>query len=254
MKKNEKSEMWQRIRAARLFSKVSQEQIGKSCNPIISKAAVANWENRNPDKRVTPRSDQLSVISELTRAPVEWLTSDDSVIQGDWSTVYRVSASHSQESPFGKSIEIEGDFIGIPVYDSSEVTDDRQLKVEQCEYLSFQKDWLQQLNVPIGELVILVAHDNELAPRINKEDVLLVRTPKVLTDLNQNLRDNAVYVINYFNEIKLRLIQKRLDGSVDVKNRFPYGDQNGFAVESFNKDKVGGIPIVGEVLWVGGTL
>lgn len=76
------SEMWQRIRAARKHAKLTQEQLGERCG--VSKAAVAQWEAKTPDKRTSPSRESVYKIHQATGAPVEWLYDDAANAEGGW--------------------------------------------------------------------------------------------------------------------------------------------------------------------------
>jgi transcriptional regulator with XRE-family HTH domain len=77
-----KSELWQRIRAARMHAKMTQLQVAEALG--ISSSAVTQWEAKLPERRTTPDTNHLKRIAALFHAPIEWLLSDDSEIGDDW--------------------------------------------------------------------------------------------------------------------------------------------------------------------------
>jgi len=59
-------ELWQAIKAARKAAGLSQEALGAACEPPVSKAAVGLWEHKDPNKRTTPKYQNLLTIRRLT--------------------------------------------------------------------------------------------------------------------------------------------------------------------------------------------
>lgn len=69
-----KSELWQRLRAARQASGLTQQVIADACG--VSRTAVALWTSQDPDTRTTPSIPHLRSFAELTGVPMDWLLSD----------------------------------------------------------------------------------------------------------------------------------------------------------------------------------
>lgn len=90
------SELFQRIRAARLHKGLSQAQLGKACG--VERAAVNQWEALDPKKRTTPRYENLRLVSEVTGAPMEWLLNDDADMEiTDWFRADEPAAISDQQ-------------------------------------------------------------------------------------------------------------------------------------------------------------
>jgi len=81
-----KSELWQRLKAARDYADKRQEDIATACG--VSRGAVALWERHIPEKRTRPDVRQIQVIAKVTGVPVEWLLNDNA----DPSDVWRIGA------------------------------------------------------------------------------------------------------------------------------------------------------------------
>lgn len=82
-----KSELWQRLRAARDYADKRQEDIAKACG--VSRGAVALWERNIPDKRTRPDIRQIQIVAKETGLPLEWLLNDSA----DPSDVWRVGGT-----------------------------------------------------------------------------------------------------------------------------------------------------------------
>lgn len=76
------SELWQRIRAARKYKNLRQQDIAEACG--VSRGAVAQWEYEDPLKRTTPSIDQMKATAKATGVPLEWLLSDSSNLGDIW--------------------------------------------------------------------------------------------------------------------------------------------------------------------------
>ena len=79
-----KSELWQRLRAARDCADLKQLDIAKACG--VSRAAVALWESKIENNRSTPSIEHVQSIARETKVPMEWLLNDSA----DPSDVWKV--------------------------------------------------------------------------------------------------------------------------------------------------------------------
>lgn len=70
-----KSEMYQRIRAARKRAGLTQTDVAAALE--IDRTAITKWESRDPERRTRPYIDHLEAFAEMTRTPVWWLLSDE---------------------------------------------------------------------------------------------------------------------------------------------------------------------------------
>jgi len=76
------SELWQRLRQARKFADLTQQDLAKRCG--VSRGAVALWEAAEPEHRTKPTTDHLIAVSKATRVPLEWLMNDASDVNEVW--------------------------------------------------------------------------------------------------------------------------------------------------------------------------
>ncbi|MFD2112047.1 helix-turn-helix domain-containing protein [Thiorhodococcus fuscus] len=90
--------MWERIKAARIYSGFTQEQIGEACGGI-SRNAVSMWESRRAAHRTAPTTENLVLLSKKTGAPLSWLASDHAEISPDWKK--------GGKPPWGTAIETD---------------------------------------------------------------------------------------------------------------------------------------------------
>lgn len=76
MTANNRSELWQRLRAARAQAKKTQADVAKALG--ISRPAIALWESKDPGHRTTPSTSHLNVLAEICGVSVSWLLDDAS--------------------------------------------------------------------------------------------------------------------------------------------------------------------------------
>lgn len=76
------SELWQRLRQARKFADLTQQDLASRCG--VTRGAVALWESAEPEHRTKPTTDHLIAISKATKAPLEWLMNDVSDVNDIW--------------------------------------------------------------------------------------------------------------------------------------------------------------------------
>lgn len=82
--------MWERIRVARAYAQLTQEQLGEAVG--VSKSAVAQWEAKDASKRTQPTLDNVRAIAARTGAPVDWLLDDAFEIDPHWREIIKESS------------------------------------------------------------------------------------------------------------------------------------------------------------------
>ena len=70
-----------RIKVARIYAGLTQEELGKLCE--VTKSAVSCWETGNKKKSTEPTLVNLRAIAKATGAPIAWLVDDDEDIIGE---------------------------------------------------------------------------------------------------------------------------------------------------------------------------
>lgn len=80
-----KSELYQRIRAAR--KRAGLRQVDVAIRFEVDRTAVTQWESKDPGRRTRPDIDRLEEFGRMTRTPLWWLLSDDVDISSAWPEV-----------------------------------------------------------------------------------------------------------------------------------------------------------------------
>lgn len=76
------TELWQRLRQARRFADMTQQDLADKVG--VSRGAVALWEAAEPEHRTKPTTEHVVKIASVTRAPLEWLLNDASDLNAIW--------------------------------------------------------------------------------------------------------------------------------------------------------------------------
>lgn len=76
---------YKKLRAARLHAGLTQEQLAERLG--ISRAAVAQWEAKDPAKRTHPDLERVQDFCAATGAPLMWLLDEAQDISSDWGVV-----------------------------------------------------------------------------------------------------------------------------------------------------------------------
>ncbi len=76
------SELWQRLRHARRFADLTQQDLANKCG--VSRGAVALWEAAEPEHRTKPTTEHLIHVSKATGVPLEWLLNDAADLDAIW--------------------------------------------------------------------------------------------------------------------------------------------------------------------------
>lgn len=93
-----KSELWQRIRAARAYGKKTAEQVAVACG--VTRPAVSLWESRMPENRSQPSTQHLVEIARLCGVSPQYLL-DDSATTEDIYTYGTVESIRSPRPEMG---------------------------------------------------------------------------------------------------------------------------------------------------------
>lgn len=107
-----KSQLWQRLRAARRYAGLRQEDVRQVCG--VTRSAVAQWEAEDPDKRTQPSIDQIKAIAKLTKLPLDFLLNDNADPDDVWrmGTFNKAAATPTMSSVYPAiSPSVEG---GLP--------------------------------------------------------------------------------------------------------------------------------------------
>lgn len=137
------------------------------------------------------------------------------------------------------------DFVSFPKYDIQTVTTEGHncaIHSEQIvDYLAFKKEWLDMsLNVRNDCLALITIKDDSMEPTLRSDDL-------ILTDVRRShLENNSLYVLQLDNELVVKRIQRKLNGSLIVKS-----DNPNYESEELDELAAKSLHIIGKVIWFG---
>lgn len=99
------------------------------------------------------------------------------------------------------------------------------------------------LNVTNNRLALIQVKGDSMEPTLKSDDL-------ILTDISQShIGDDSIYVLQLQNDLVLKRIQRKINGSVIIKSDNPiYGE------EILDESAAQSLPVVGRVIWYGRRL
>jgi phage repressor protein C with HTH and peptisase S24 domain len=109
------------------------------------------------------------------------------------------------------------------------------------DYLAFKKEWIQsRLNLDPRNLLLIEAVGDSMTPTLEESDLLLV-------DLGEpRFRHDGIYVLRRDNELAVKRLQRRPDGTLNIISDNPAYESSTVASDS--------VHIIGRVIWAAGRL
>lgn len=160
-----------------------------------------------------------------------------------------VDSMHYAHTPYPALINSSTDnevknFITLPKY-ALQSMPDRVIHSDQVvDHLAFNKEWLEMsLNVTNNRLALIQVKGDSMEPTLKSDDL-------ILTDISQShIGDDSIYVLQLQNDLVLKRIQRKINGSVIIKSDNPiYGE------EILDESAAQSLPVVGRVIWYGRRL
>lgn len=215
----------QRMARALLKSGLKKVDLTRLCK--VSSGTVSLWFNGPTQKLDGPN---LLKVAEVLDVNPEWLSSGKGEMELD---------SNNQ----GNIVKIDHRSYLIPIFDSG-ASMGYGKAVQEFDTvvggMRLTKEWVSR-NVSVSNpanLAILSAYGDSMSPTFNDGDILLVDNG--ITEI----KVDTVYVLEFNNELFVKRIQRRLDGSIVIKSDNPLYDPH--IVTNGDKDS---LHILGRVLW-----
>lgn len=184
---------------------------------------------------------QISEFSPRLAHEIELLTSAS--VEANRAFISNRIAAHQ-----AKGVVPFEEYVLIPQYMPKDrfvkgINDDH---VGLTEGLVFRRGWLRQMGVAPHNLFIVYADGNDMAPHICAMDVVLFDSTKTSPE------DRQIYVIKRRDgSITTKRLIQQISGSWVIRSENP--DKNLFPDEVVPESDVASLPIVGKVIWRGGS-
>lgn len=237
-----KNTIGHRIAEARIAAALNQSQLAAKLD--VSPQSVQQWEG----DKTTPRRNRIKALAMLLSVSPEWILFGEnaSTAHHDNSTdkVAEVIAAY-QVTDVVTSGKIS-DIVSVPVLDTATaVNKGAQIDMDAVgSHVILGKELLDQYNLTEENSVALKASTNEMAPRIQHGDTVLID----LSDTQP--RDGGIYAITVSWEIKLKRLIAQIDGRWIItcdNTNIP-----GFREETLTHDDLTKLNILGRVVMVMG--
>jgi phage repressor protein C with HTH and peptisase S24 domain len=189
----------------------------------VSDNAVYKWLSG----RGQPSVANLVSLAKASKVSIEWLAT------GHESAAAQRGSRRTAENE---------EFAYVARYDARLGTGGIALRSEQIvDYLAFKKEWvLARLNTEPRNLLLIEALGDAMTPTLEEADLLLV-------DLGEpHFRHDGVYVLRRENDLEVRRLQRRPDGTLNV-----ICDNAAYPPSVIATDS---IHVIGRVIWVAGRL
>jgi len=154
---------------------------------------------------------------------------------GSDSDVARHTVREPAQPPFG--------FVLVPRYDvAASMGNGAVIHSEQVvDHLAFREEWVRtELGANPKNLVLISAIGDSMEPTLRAGDLLLIDRSTA------GVKQDAIYAFATNNELRVKRMQLRMDGSVVVKSDNPQYDP-----ETLSADIASALHIVGRVVWSG---
>lgn len=135
------------------------------------------------------------------------------------------------------------DFLPMPKYSLQTMPDQAIHSDQVVDYLAFNRDWLQySMDIHDQALALIKMKGDSMSPTLKNNDLML-------TDLTQlRLEDDSIYVLNIRNELVVKRVQRKLNGSFVISTD---NGQNKNNHEEVDAEAAMDLPIIGKVIWYG---
>jgi len=189
----------------------------------VSDNAIYKWLSG----RGQPSVANLVALAKASKVSLEWLATGHE----------NAEAKH----PLRRNVERD-ELFHVPRYEKSPGGRTGALRSEQIvDYLAFKKEWVSaRLNADPRNLLLIEAIGDSMAPTLEDADLLLV-------DLSEpRFRHDGRYVLRRDNELEVKRLQRRPDGTLNVISDNPVYEPSVVASDS--------VHIIGRVIWAAGRL
>lgn len=257
--------LWQRIRAARKWAKLTQQQVADQLG--ITREAISLWENAS--KGIHPELSRLQAFSRITGAPLSWLVDDNADLEDAW--LDRVNEPDTAHTPTSESIEDASPSTAqlstkkIRAYnvravaDSDDLDHDKEVMIDKVDVLlsggpgnyipdyvetkfqmAYRLEWFQKKGAKPERCKLFQVDGHSMEGLLWHGDLALV-------DLDDTrVRSGKVYALAIGNEVKVKRLFTRRDGGLRVVSDNP--DKTLYPDDEVPINEMDTVAIIGRVI------
>ena len=217
--------MWQRIKTAREFAKLTQDQLGDFCG--VSRNAVSQWESPLERNGTVPKLSRLQKIAARTGVSLDWLlTERGDMLDNDGianpmdpaslipSGAQVVAWDTVEDLPDGGKA-----YVFIPHYDVSLSAGEgcccEWHEHSDNEPLSFRAKWFQSRGLNPVNCKALYVKGSSMDPTLVDGDTVMIDTSRT------EIRDGNIYAVIYYGELYVKRLFRIPGGGIELRSDNP---------------------------------
>ena len=217
---------------------------------VAKRAGIPHRTLSNLARGQDAKGTQLLAIADATSVDIEWLISGRGSartgpealqpkvwLQGSFATQTVARQDNSGES------DLDG-YALLPRYNVEVSAGEGALATSEqiVEFLAFNKGWLHDTFHRSPEQLMLVqVRGDSMEPTLRDRDLVIVDVS------TRGIANGAIHVIRVGEELLVKRLERRLDGSVVV-----HSDNRRYQPETIRGSDLRDLSLVGQVLWAGG--
>jgi len=199
----------------------------------VSRATVSMWESGQIESL---RDDNLLLLAELLNVSPRWLNSGKGVkipppAKPDGTAIEEPAAHYTFVTRvLGPRLSAGG---GRVSWEHEEIDNSH----------AFRRDWLQRKGLAVKDCHMVSVEGDSMSPFLRSGDVVLVHVA------DRVIRNGEVYAIAVGDELRVKRLLLRPDGSVEIHSDNPSPQ---YAVELIDAGHIERLNVIGRVVWRGG--
>ena len=189
----------------------------------------------------TPGLDKFVQICNAKGVNPEWLAwgrGPKYLVEGAYT--HEPPGEHPAREP-GSSELIESsdgrEYVKVPQYDVRASAGRGELihSEQIVDHIAFEREWFErEVGIPAAHAAVLEVRGDSMVPDLHDGELLIM-------DLSKNrFVDDAIYVIQYGNALRIKKVRVRLDGKIEIRS-----SNDAYAPEIVEPDDAASIVVVG---------
>lgn len=219
-----------RIVEAREELDISKAELARRAG--VSRATVSMWESGQIESL---KDDHLVLLAELFNLNPKWLNSGKGprrpAARGGTAKAEGAAANYTFVTRvYGSMLSAGG---GRVSWEHEEIDSSH----------AFRRDWLKRKGLAVKDCRIISVEGQSMAPFLCSGDVVLVN------QADRQIRNGEVYAIAVDDELRVKRLQRRADGAVEIHSDNPAPE---YAMQLIPADAIERLRVIGRVVWRGG--
>ncbi len=220
-----------RIIEARAALDISKAELARRVG--VTRATVTMWESGQIESL---RDDNLLLLAELLGINPKWLNSGKGARHIMVAAAAEANADEAADR-YTFVTRVHGTLLsaggGRASWEHEEIDSSH----------AFRRDWLQRKGLAAKDCRIVSVEGESMSPFLRSGDVVLVHVA------DHTIRNGEVYAIAVDDELRVKRLVQRADGSVEMHSDNPSPQ---YAMELIAADQIERLSVIGRVVWRAG--